>query len=492
MLFIESRILEYQLDVAARLRLLEELQRQGLTPLIRSTRLNCYEQVLMNTGHARAMERSLLADGEDESLPVPGDLFCFEDYVFALIFDGTEEVSGEMRVAIIYEARTREPLHKLDSFCRTISDAVLSLQEQTGAERPVTALALTGWRQQATATGPTAFTRYVARQDVDARYTMMRRETAAERTRAAELLEDADVRQFLQHTHQAHAEGCAAKLLPGERLATTGLSVDQLMGAGLLRPEVLVTCRQTGHSLFRLPTPDALAVVTVSHAACAECGAAVADEKIEETLAPTPLAAALLENGAWLVNRLHSILRELGLPESEIALDAPAGDGEATMMANVCGEPFLFVLRDGPLSPAFARRAIDSAVETQALHLTVIATGQIQNEGRARLLEFARRRARGGNEVEILIIEDMSAAFAMLRDAFERVSRRVLADQLSVLDAALGLNVSRLIINRAQLLQQTDRQSFADLPEAPLPPSQQAEQRDVALASSAGGDSIQS
>ncbi len=491
MLFIESRTLDHRLDGAARLRLLEELQGRGLTPLIRSTRLSCYERALSSTSDARDMERALFAGLEDESAPVvPGDLFFVEDYALALVFGETEEEPEGLRVSIIYEARTREPLRKLDSFCLTVSDAVLSAARgEIDAERPAMSLALTGWRQS-TATGQTAFTRYVARQDVDALYTMRRRENAPDRVRAAKLLEDTGTRQFLQHTHQAHAEGCAAKLLPGERLAATAVpSVDRLIDAGLVRPEIFVSCRQTGHSLFRLPTPDALAVVTISQAACGECGTPVADEKVEEMLVPTPLAAALLEDGSWLVNRVHSILRELGLPESEIAIGPAGGDGEAHMMANVCGEPFLFILRDGPLSPAFARRAIDAAVETQAMHLVVVATGQMHNEGRARLLEHARRRVRSGHEVELLVLEDVGVAFAALRDAFERVSQRVLADQLYALDTSSGLNVSRLLMNRAKLLQEAERQNLDESPKEPSLERRADDRRDIALASaaSAGG-----
>jgi len=45
-----------------------------------------------------------------------------------------------------------------------------------------------------------------------------------------------------------------------------------------------------------------------------------ADEKVEEVIAPTLLASSLLEDGSWLVNRLHYLLREMGVPESEIAV----------------------------------------------------------------------------------------------------------------------------------------------------------------------------
>ncbi|MGH9944118.1 MAG: hypothetical protein ACRD9R_17375 [Pyrinomonadaceae bacterium] len=474
MLFIESRVSEHQLDDAARLRLLDEVQAQGLIPLIRSTRLNCYEQALLAADQAGGLERALLADPESNALPLRGDLFCFEDYVFTLIFGGTgDEMAAEgVRVGIIYEARTREPLRKLDSFCQRVADAILSLQRRPEiGQRPpdATAPGLVPWRP-ASVPGQAAFTRYVARQDGDALYLTRRRETVAERVRASALLEDDGTREFLRRAHEAHAEGCSVKLLPGEKPDAPGVPLDELLDAGLVRREVFVSCRQTGHVLFRLPTPDALTAVTVSQASCGECGAAVADEKIEEMLAPTALAGALLADSSWLVNRLHAVLRQLGLPESEIATGTAAGDGTAHLMAGVCGEPFLFVLRDGSLSPTFARRVGELAVETEASHVVVITTEPARNEGRVRLFEHARRRARAGREVELIVLENVGAAHAELRAAFERVSHRALADHLCVLDASLGLSVSRLLVNRVRLLrQQGGEREFVRTPDPALP-----------------------
>ncbi len=168
------------------------------------------------------------------------------------------------------------------------------------------------------------------------------------------------------------------------------------------------------------------------------------------------LATALLEDGSWLVTRIHALLRELGLPESEIAIAPTKGDGNAHLMANVCGESFLFVLRDGHLTPNVARRAIDLSLETQATHLVVIATGTIQNEARVRLLEYAGRRARGGEELTVHILQGAAAASIELQDVFERVSQDVIARHLCELDANMGFDLSRMIINRSQLLHKTN------------------------------------
>jgi hypothetical protein len=229
-------------------------------------------------------------------------------------------------------------------------------------------------------------------------------------------------------------------------------TVNKLLEARLLRREVLVSCRKSGHTLFSLPSADSLAVVTISQARCSQCGANIADEKVEEVFAPTQFSSHLLEDGAWLVNRLHAILRELGISESEIAVEPPAGDGEARMMARVCGESFLIVMRDGDLTPAFARRAINTKLETEARHLLIVATGTIHNQGRVSLQYFAQRLARGGNDFELIVAEGASTAEAELRRSFERISQKVIAEQLCELDAGIGLSVPRLIMTRFQML----------------------------------------
>ncbi len=474
MLLLASRILEHELNPEGRLRLLEKLQENGFTPLIRSSRLSCFEQALADTVQVEEMERLIAASIDLNAQPpyVRGDIFCFADHVFFLLFGGHEGEAAGMRAGIVYERRTAEPLRKLNFFCQTISLCTGDATEREGDD----AGALTLWRQDWPAEVQDGFRRFVVKQDPDTLSAVACRENSRERVRAAKLLEDDETRAFLRRAKEAYAEGypvvAAADGLPE-------LAADKLSEAGLLRREVLVSCRKSGHTLFSLPSADALAVVTISQARCSECGTAIADEKVEEVLAPTQFSHVLLEDGAWLVNRLHAVLRELGISESEIAVEPPAGDGEARIMARVCDESFLVVLRDGDLTPAFARRAINTKLETDARHLLIVATGKIHNEGRTSLLSFASRVERGGNDFELIIADGPNAAAAELRRAFERVSHKALAEQLCVLDASLGLSVPRLIETRFQMLESNG------VPAQPAPAGSGRELQDVARAAAA-------
>ncbi|HEU4435316.1 MAG TPA: hypothetical protein VFR51_18155 [Pyrinomonadaceae bacterium] len=444
MLFLESKTLNYAVEGdAACIRLLQQLQELALTPLIRSTRLRCFEDVLLNVDQAPEVESSLAAwtqtaKTKDSEPYVRGDLFCFHDYILFLIFEN--ETTSFIRAGIVYQADTPEPFRKLDSFCEQIR---ASLSANQNGDFP-------HW-ELGKASMPQGFRTFVERQDADSLYTSLRKETMSKRILAASKLEDEGARVFLRTARNAHQEGYAAKLLTGAT-ESNNVPIQRLEDAGLVEREVQISCRKTGHARFRLPNPHALAVVTVSDATCSECGAPVADENVEEVIAPTQLASSLLEDGSWLVSRLHFLLREMGVPEREIAVGPSEGNGYGQLMANICGESFLMVTRDGDLTPAFARWAIDLEIETEASHLVIVATGRIHREAGVLLQNHSRRRVSGGQDFEMILADDAATAGRELEAALERVSQRVVAEQLCVLDNSLGLSVSRLVLTKFNLL----------------------------------------
>ncbi len=450
MLFVESKTLSHKTSGPRRIHLLEELQKKNLVPLIRSVRLNCFDHVLLSPERIGEMETAIATwtESENQEAYVRGDVFCLSDHVFYLIFNDDKSEGSFIRAGIIYEARTSEPFRKLDSFCRDAREFLLREAEPGEIEQEE---AVAQW-EQGKPSVPHGFKRFVAKQDTDSLYTSLRRETMSERIRAASMLEDPSARIFLRHAKEAHVEGYAAKLLTGDTAEYYETSIERLQEAGLVEQEVQVSCRKTGHALFRLPTADALAVVTVSDARCSECGSAVADEKVEEVIAPTRLAASLLENGSWLITRLHYLLREMGISVNEIALGASGGDGYGQMMANICGESFLLLARDGDLTPAFARWAIDRELETEASHLVVVATGRIHNQAELLLHNHARRRLLAGQDFELILADEAAVAGKELQHAFERVSQRVIAEQMCDLDSSIGLSISRIIITKFKLL----------------------------------------
>jgi hypothetical protein len=433
MLFLESKSLNHAVSSDSRNALLKELQDRNMTPLIRSHRLRCFEDVLLGVDHVTDMEASL-ARTTESTIGEPfvrGDLFCFPDYILFLVFEDDDSV----RAGIVYEARTPEPFRKLDSFCNDVRSILMAPEH---------------W-ETSTAAMPRGFRTFVERQDADSLYTSLRKETMSKRILAASKLEDESARVFLRTARNAHQEGYAAKLLTGHT-ESQHVPIQRLEDAGLVEREVQISCRKTGHALFRLPNPHALAVVTVSDATCSECGAPVADENVEEVIAPTQLASSLLEDGSWLVSRIHFVLREMGVPEREIAVGPAEGTGYGQLMANICGESFLIATRDGDLTPAFARWVIDLEIETEAAHLVIVATGRIHKEAGVLLQNHSRRRVSGGQDFEMIVADDVASAGRELEQALERVSQRVVAEHLCVLDGSIGFSVSRLVLTKFQLM----------------------------------------
>lgn len=453
MLFVESKSLGQTVDGSLRIALLEKLQEKGLVPLIRSTRLYFYEQALLSPQRVSEMERAVAswAETEEGATYVRGDVFSFVDSALFLIFGEDGEEAAGMRAGIVYGSDLDAPSLKLNAFCRSVSDALESLQRNAN-RRTSSTLALDDWKLKERS-APQVFARFGVVTDLSDQ-PLERADATLERERALELLEDAEARRWLRRIREAHAEGRVSDLLADESSELDAKSfINRMSDVGLVRREVLVSCRKVGRALFRLPSPDALSVITASRAICSECGSAIADEKVEELIAPTEAASTLLEDGSWLAHRLRTMLSELGVPDKQVATGPSNGEGETLLLVDVCNEPFLFMLRDGDVSAAHARRALDKLAEIEGSHLVVISSGKIQEDARVRLREHTRRHVRGRSETEVILIEGIdSKATSEIQQAFERVSQRALAEELYELDSSLGISIGFMIATRFRLM----------------------------------------
>ncbi|HZH89651.1 MAG TPA: hypothetical protein VEX70_03415 [Pyrinomonadaceae bacterium] len=459
MLFTESKSLDHTVDGATRTSLLESLQEQGFVPLIRSARLHLYETALAGAElpgaeHARSLENALARRAEAESPYVRGDLFCMEDYAYFLLFG--EEAGEGTRAGIVYEGGTLDPLEKLEAFCRSIRESLDAARgvaghgAANGNGASAIAPAIPQWESRAPRVSD-SFQRFAA--DINATPTGARGEMIDGWLRSSGMLEDSQARGFLRCLSEAHREGrTTATLSSGDESMPDAL-LNRLAEVGLLKREILVSCRKDGRALFRLPSPDAFSVLSGSNAVCNECGAAIADERAEEVTVPTSLAATLLQDGVWLATHLRSLISKLGVADRQIIARATGADGEVRLMANVCGEAFLFLLHDGDWTTAQARRALDEHAKIESAHLVIVATGKIQEEARGRLREHARRRTQNGRALELILIEGMDAVTTELQPVFERVSADALAEELWELDTSLGLSAGQLIATRFRLMQ---------------------------------------
>ncbi|HJR07873.1 MAG TPA: hypothetical protein VJ842_11470 [Pyrinomonadaceae bacterium] len=455
MLFIQSNSLALTLDEGERLRLLDALAARGLVPLIRSSRRRTFELLLPKSADAARVkaaaaefEREFVTRRESKSgaaAYTPGEMFCAGDCVHFLIF-GAGAQEG-LTTGIIYNVETSEPLTKLDRFCRDVREALIKMGMGGASGDEVSELPC--WKTRE-ARAPQGLARFMAIQPTDFAVAAKLKGGSRELVRASELMEQQQVRLFLRRVQEMRREGYSPRRLFAEAATLQqqgSVSVERMLDAGLLEREVRVSCRKSGHALFDLPTPDSLAAITISKAKCSLCAAPVADEVVEETINPTWLAVSLLEDGGWLNTRVYKIIRALGVPDSEIATGPASTHGESSLAADVCGNSYLFVTKDGDLTPAFSRRVVETIAETEATHLVVVITGHIEDEGRLRLYEFAWRRARGGQDLDIALVEGLEGARTEIARSFERAVHRQLSRHLFPLDAALGLSASNFVLD---------------------------------------------
>jgi hypothetical protein len=452
MLFIRSDSLTISLADGERLRLLDALEARGLSPLIRAARRHFFQSLAGPTeDSARAAQEAAelesvcaSAHESERGRPyTPGDLFCAGDCVLYLVFGGDD--AGGLSAGLIYDIETAEPLAKLERFCRDVREALTDIKGADALTTQAGHSTELARRRSQPGSAPRGLARFMALQPDDFVRAAAAFRGGRELARASELLEARAVRQFLRRVQEMRLEGYSPRRLFSEAGAL-GVSVEKMLDAGLLEPEVRVSCRKSGHALFDLPSPDSLAAITLSKAKCSLCAAPVADEVIEETINPTRLAVSLLEDGRWLANRVYKIVRSLGVPDSEIATSPASTHGESYLVAGVVGNTFLFATRDGDLTPAFSRRIAEMVEEAEATHVVVVVTGAVEDEGRMRLYEFAWRSARGGHDLGTTLVEGLDGARAQIEHSFEVAVRRELARNLFPLDAAAGFSASRFVL----------------------------------------------
>ncbi|HLL77814.1 MAG TPA: hypothetical protein VK421_21335 [Pyrinomonadaceae bacterium] len=455
MLFVETRTLNQHVDGATRTLLLEKLQGRGLVPLVRSARLHLYELALEGANRAHDMESAVAArtEIEGDTPYVRGELFCADDHAHFLIFTDGEGEQRALRAGIVYEPDTSAAREKLEAFCRSVSDALAEsrggLVRAEGEGENGAGGRLFEW-EDAEPRVPEGFRRFAAAQD-EAPLFASRGEMVEGWLRSSGLLEDGEARRALRRLHEAHQEGRGAAIpTGGEADAVPESLLGKFSESGLIRREILVSCRKDGRALFRLPSPDALSVLV--GAICSECGASIADERAEEIIVPTSLVATLLQDASWLTTHLRTVLTKLGVPDAQIAARQTTAEGDVQMMANVAGEAFFLLARDGDWAGANARRALEELAHAEAAHLVVVSTAKIQDDARQRLREFARRRTQAGRELELILVEGMESLASELQPALERASTRSLSAELWQLDTTLGMDVGFMLAARFRMM----------------------------------------
>ena len=215
MLFIQSNSQALSLTGVERLRLLDALDERGLRPLGRSARRLFFRSLVGRAfggeeteAAASELERECAARGgaEGGDAYAPGDLFCDGDCVFALVF-GREGVGGSAAASVIYDLDTREPLARLERFCREVQEALGA----SGKGTPAAAMAerqpaQPPWRPRGGGRSR-GLARFMAIQPAEFVRAGAALRGGRELARASELLEWRAVREFLRRVEGLRREG---------------------------------------------------------------------------------------------------------------------------------------------------------------------------------------------------------------------------------------------------------------------------------------------
>ncbi|MGH9942103.1 MAG: hypothetical protein ACRD9R_07085 [Pyrinomonadaceae bacterium] len=437
--------------------------------------------LMMHGSEGTAELESTVAQGPPHDTSyMPGDLFCDQDFAHFLIFGEGKDGGGSVRAGIVYRADLDDARGRLVTFCRQVAEA-LGVETQT-PESTNGVPEDDSWQTRESRRSE-SFERFASANASESPDMNARGEMVAGWLRAVGMLENLKARRALMRLEEAHKEGRGFDVsVEGEEGEDFNEAVLQRLGeVGLVRREILVSCRKDGRALFRLPSPEAFSTLSASHAVCSECGTALSEEKSEEVVVPTSLTATLLQDGVWSSLHLRSILLWLGVSAQRIAARPVSADGELRMMAEVAGESFLFLLRDGDWTGADVRHAVGEQGGFDASHVVVVAAGKIHDEARQRLREHVRRASSGrrGVEAEVIFVERMDALGPELKEAFGRAVERALVEELWELDSGLGFSAGRLLAAHFRL--QRRQQPGPPLGEVATPDATTSEA--VALAS---------
>ncbi len=88
----------------------------------------------------------------------------------------------------------------------------------------------------------------------------------------------------------------------------------------------------------------------------------------------------------------------------------------------------------------------------------------------------------------MIIGDDVATAAHELEAALERVSQRIIADQLCVLDNSIGMSVSRLVLTKFQLMQ-AERKHEVEVPDVETETEWQPPTAPLTLAAAASSES---
>lgn len=158
---------------------------------------------------------------------------------------------------------------------------------------------------------------------------------------ASAVLVDSHVRQFVKRLAQvgkARAKD-AAELVPTETMG-------DLLSAGLVAEEYLLTCKQDQHTICTVSSRDGLAQEPAASLRCPVCGRLFSEENLQSIYSLTERAKSLITGSRWMMVWVTELLIASGMSKKGIKWSFEASGEELNIMIDDFDTRVFFELKD--------------------------------------------------------------------------------------------------------------------------------------------------
>jgi hypothetical protein len=416
-------------------KLLDEFEKHGRVGVLNRISTELSSATRSTNGDVRVEEILLASDrysfflpymrrGFDEDRAIVGDVFFTDDNVIMI------QPRGK-RLAI-YEVRH----HSVSSQLEDIASQVAESAANSLDKRRLRGMSFDWEFMNAHVVRPRR--RIVGDEAADGSELVTRKPEFSEAEyKQSLLLVTNEHRQFLQKLAQALGKARSADTL-GEGSGV----VPELLSAGLVRNEYLVTCKHDHRTICTVNDPSTLRSVHADSARCATCNRPLYDENVQEIHALTTEARSLLNSSHWMMIWVTQVLENNGIAKEAVQWNAVAGGDELDIMLEIMGMRVFFELKDRDFGLGDAYAFATRVARYEGDHGVVITLGSVAGEAKS---FFNENRSGSMNEPPITSIEGPTQVNEKLPAILDQISREATKRILVTLFEVGGPVLHRLV-----------------------------------------------
>jgi predicted regulator of Ras-like GTPase activity (Roadblock/LC7/MglB family) len=188
--------------------------------------------------------------------------------------------------------------------------------------------------------------------DTNATFELVREEAqnvtaTAEQLNAASALADAERRDLLRSIQSQRSCLLEKLTTPEKSLMQVGQDVGLLESLGLVQKDFVVFCREQGNQISRVSNFSQIEDATRRGFKCFSCGRPIAEERIDQLLAPTAEGQQLARPNYWLSLLLSQALENMRIPmEQQVTIAAGEQARVLDLFANHDGILMMFEVKE--------------------------------------------------------------------------------------------------------------------------------------------------